>query len=95
MFCTLGVLSIGDAQLNMKRTNVHVLSFKRGVIRHVLYFRCFEYRGYVPFRVTRSLVLCVWFVDRCLSICTFSFRRCVVFFNIRILITPLVSSNSS
>ena len=23
-------------------------------------------------RVTRSLVLCVWFVDRCLLLCTFS-----------------------
>jgi hypothetical protein len=48
-------------------------------------------------RVTQSLVLCVCFVDRCLSFCTFSFGHCVVlfFFDIRILITPLVSSNSS
>ena len=29
-------------------------------------------------RVTRSLVLCVCFVDRCLSFCTFSFDYCVV-----------------
>ena len=29
-------------------------------------------------RVTGSVVLCVWFVDRCLSFCTFSFVRCVV-----------------
>jgi hypothetical protein len=59
--------------------------------------------------VTRSLVLCVCFVDRCLSFCTFSFDHCVVwpssiygfwlplgfccltFFDIRILITPLIS----
>jgi hypothetical protein len=27
---------------------------------------------------TRSLVLCVCFVDRCLSFCTFSFGHCVV-----------------
>jgi hypothetical protein len=27
--------------------------------------------------VTRSLVLCVCFVDRCLSFCTFSFSHCV------------------
>jgi hypothetical protein len=89
------------------------------------------------FRVTRSLVLCVCFVDRCLSFCTFSFGHCVVcssiygfwlplwcilaivlsvhlrltdsdypfgvfwplcclfFFDLRILITPLVSLNSS
>jgi hypothetical protein len=29
-------------------------------------------------RVTRSLVLCVWFADRCLSFCPFSFGHCVV-----------------
>ena len=29
-------------------------------------------------RVTLSLVLCVCFVDRCLSFCTFSFGLCVV-----------------
>jgi hypothetical protein len=29
-------------------------------------------------RVTRSLVLYVCFVDRCLSLCTFSFGHCVV-----------------
>ena len=29
-------------------------------------------------RVSRSLVLCVCFVDRCLSFCTFSFGHCVV-----------------
>jgi hypothetical protein len=29
-------------------------------------------------RVTQSLVLCVCFVDRCLSFCTFSFDHCVV-----------------
>ena len=28
--------------------------------------------------VTRSLVVCVCFVDRCLSLCTFSFRHCIV-----------------
>jgi len=66
-------------------------------------------------RVTRSLVLCVCFVDRCLSFCPFSFVHCVVcpsiygfwlllwyltdsgypFGILRILVTPLVSSNSS
>jgi hypothetical protein len=33
---------------------------------------------FLGFRVTRSLVLCVCFVDRCLSLCTFSFGHCVV-----------------
>jgi hypothetical protein len=42
--------------------------------------------------VTRSLVLCVCFVDRCLSFFFWSLC-CLFFFNIRILITPLVSSN--
>jgi hypothetical protein len=34
--------------------------------------------GFSGVRVTRSLVSCVCFVDRCLSFCTFSFRHCVV-----------------
>jgi hypothetical protein len=29
-------------------------------------------------RFTQSLVLCVCFVDHCLSFCTFSFGHCVV-----------------
>jgi len=40
-------------------------------------------------RVTGSLVLCVCFVDRCLSFCTFYFGHCV--FCPPILITTLVS----
>ena len=47
-------------------------------------------------RVTRSFVLYVCFVDRWLSFCTFSLAvLCFLFFDIRILIAPLVSSNSS
>ena len=42
-------------------------------------------------RVTRSLVLCVSFVDRCLSF----WPLCCLFFDLWILITPLLSSNSS
>ena len=45
-------------------------------------------------RVTRTLVLCVCFVDRCLSF-FFWPLCCPFFFDIRILITPLVSSYSS
>ena len=44
--------------------------------------------------VTWSLLLCVCFVDRCLSFYFWSLC-CLFFFDIRILITPLVSSNSS
>ena len=48
-------------------------------------------------RITRSLVLCVYFVDRCLSFCFFFFWPlcCLLFFDLRIMITPLVSSKSS
>ena len=42
-------------------------------------------------RVTRSLVLWVCFVDRCLSFFSWPLR-CLFFFELRILITPLVSS---
>jgi hypothetical protein len=43
-------------------------------------------------RVTRTLILYVCFADRCLS---FWPLCCLFFFDIRILIIPLVSSNSS
>ena len=48
-------------------------------------------------RVTRSLVLYECFVARCLSFCIFFFWPlcCLFFFDIRIMIVPLVSSNSS
>ena len=45
-------------------------------------------------RVTRSLVLYVCFVNRCLSF-FFWPLCCLFFFDIRFLIAPLVSSNSS
>ena len=46
---------------------------------------------------TRSLVLCVCFVDRCLSFCTFFSWPlcCLFFFDLQILVIPLVFSNSS
>jgi hypothetical protein len=45
--------------------------------------------------VTRSLVLCVCFVDCCLSFCLFLVcpLRCLFFFNLRILITPWYLQN--
>ena len=46
-------------------------------------------------RVTRSLVLCVCFVDRCLSFCPWSFGHCMFFLDLQILVTLLVSSDSS
>jgi len=41
------------------------------------------------FRVTRSLVLCVCFVNRCLSFWTFSFGHCVVCLSICEFFLPL------
>ena len=46
-------------------------------------------------RVARFLVLCVCFVDRCLSFCPFSFSHCVFCASSIYGFAPLVSSNSS
>jgi len=54
------------------------------------YIICVVFSGV---RVTRSLVLCVCFVDRGLYF--FFWPFCCLFFDIQILIAPLVSSNSS
>ena len=47
--------------------------------------------------VTQSLVVCVYFVDSLLILLYFFFWSlcCQFFFDIRILITPLISSNFS
>ena len=46
-------------------------------------------------RVARSLVLCVCFVDRCLSFCPFYFSHCAFCTSSIYGFTPLVSPNSS
>ena len=46
-------------------------------------------------RVTRSLVLCVCFVDRFVLLSFFCWPLCCLSFDVRVLIIPLVSSNSS
>ena len=53
--------------------------------------------GFSGVHVTQSLVLYISFVDRCLSFLYFFIRPlcCLSFFDLRILITPLVSSISS
>jgi hypothetical protein len=50
--------------------------------------------GFHVVLVTRSLVLCVCFVDRCLSF-FFWPLCCLFFFDLRILLTTLVSSKCS
>jgi hypothetical protein len=47
----------------------------------VLYKKICIYSQTCGVRVTRSLVLCLCFVDRCLSFCPFSFGHCVVCFS--------------
>ena len=42
------------------------------------HFNVYRISGFNGVRVTRSLVLCACFVDRCLYFCTFSFDHCVV-----------------
>jgi len=61
----------------------------------IIKIRTLEIVFFSGVRVTRSLVLCVCFVAHCLSRCTFFFWPLwCLFFALRILITPLVFSNS-
>jgi hypothetical protein len=50
------------------------MAYAHVVVLHV-HNMCFQYQ---LVRVTRSLVLRVCFVDRCLSFCTFSVAHCMV-----------------
>jgi hypothetical protein len=53
-------------------------------------------RYFIGFVLSRSLVLCVCFVDRCLSFFPFFWQLyCLLFFDLRLLITLLLSSNCS
>jgi hypothetical protein len=54
----------------------HHLSQVTDKLYHIMLYASPWINGGV--RGTRSLVLCVCFVDRCLSFCTFSFGYCVV-----------------
>jgi hypothetical protein len=64
----------------------HMLQFGILVVRRVWRYQRGHQNPYIEeqttpvfsgVRVSRSLVLCVCFVDRCLSFCTFSFGHCV------------------
>ena len=55
-----------------------------------------EHLSFSGVRVTRCLVVCVCFVELCLSFVLFFWPLCcLLFFDIRIIITPLLSSSSS
>jgi hypothetical protein len=70
-----------------------ILSWNKFILECVQDDKIFErlYSNHI-FRVNRFLVLCVCFVDRYLSFYPF---YCLSFFDLRILITPLISSSSS
>ena len=78
------------------------LELKFPVKKNYIQYRCMSnyihVSGITPVfsgvSVTRSLVLCVYYVDRCLSF-FFWPLYCLFFFDLRTLITSLVSSNSS
>jgi hypothetical protein len=63
--------------------HVFILLFSRLFIveishSKILHSHLRKFSHFVVVRVFRSLVLCVCFVDRCLSFCSFSFCHCVV-----------------
>jgi hypothetical protein len=68
--------------MNISSTGVDYMSNTTGTLKATgINIRWSTYIVILVFsgiRVTRSLVLCVCFVDRCLSVCTFSFGHCVV-----------------
>ena len=67
------------------------------LIFHIIFY-CLPLRStWVHRRLTRSLVLCVMFCRSLFVLLPIVFwpLRCPSFFDLRILITPLVSSNSS
>jgi hypothetical protein len=78
-----------------------VVAQVKGAVVIELYYISIQYCINTPIfsgvHVTRSLVLYVCFVDRCLSFCHFFFwPLCsLFFFDKRIMIVPLVSSDSS
>jgi hypothetical protein len=63
-----------DGQQQFWPNQLWILSDETNLVR-VMVFRA-------TFNNTWSLVLCVCFVDRCLSFCTFSFGHCVVWDNV-------------
>jgi hypothetical protein len=83
------------------RYNFYVIKFVSDLWHVDDFLRFFAFRNtpvhprfFSGVRVTRSLVLFVCFVDRCLSF-FFWPLCCLSVFDLRILITPLGSSNSS
>jgi hypothetical protein len=62
-----------------KKCFFHIISKKNALLeKHHFYLSDMRTPVVSGVRVTRSLVVYVYFVDRCLSFCTFSFGHCVV-----------------
>jgi hypothetical protein len=68
-------------KISEKRTKGQTMMYNVQHRKLIIYIEKFEDtkgRFFSGVRVTRSLVLCVCFIDHCLSFCTFSFDHCVV-----------------
>ena len=81
-FSGLSILIALRYYLTFIFNNHHQMSVMRPLpaAEWILSFRStwVHFRVLVGVHLTRSLVLCVCFVNRCLSSCTFSFGQCVV-----------------
>jgi len=94
MLCLLNTFYSKDAWCNCHKNQSTMTSNMAMLIKHIsaktgrvslveqelLYLpeHLSSSRGFSGVHVTRSLVLCVSFVDHCLSFCPFSFDHCVV-----------------
>ena len=74
----MGHLATVLTEVNMFRVPKHNNSYRKLIILTNIQIRGIELYIHSGVRVTRSLVLYVCFVDRCLSFCTFSYGHCVV-----------------
>ena len=73
--------------LNLNR----ILQYISSSFWYFLFIQSYKSTVFSGVRVTRSLVFCVCFIDSYLSL--FSWSLCYLFFDLRILITHMVSSN--
>ena len=70
LYTYISILVHSAKQIYTPTTNQKITAYPSGALEFI--------PGFSGVRVTRSLVLCVCFVDCCLSFCTFSFEHYVV-----------------
>jgi hypothetical protein len=82
--CPLSIAPLGFSNFcgaystTLSSVLIHCIQNNESVQEDLVFNRCKFTPVFSVVRVARSLVLCVCFVDRCLSLCTFSFGHCVV-----------------